>query len=138
LNTQTAGSLTGCDLIVGDDHGKGRFRLVLMLILCLDGDPIKKRFILGENDCKKDTMLEQNARLRKIAEGKLFIITKDSEGQLGVVFTSQPPAAGTVVIKSVPSRVFACGDLKFYAQVLGREHMDSVWFYVVQDQSQNV
>ena len=74
----TAQKMTSVDMIVGGDHGKGRFCLVLKLIIRLDGDPpIKKRFVLGEIDCKKDSvdilkntfMVQQNERLSSIAKG---------------------------------------------------------------------
>ena len=128
--------MTSVDMIVGGDHGKGRFCLVLMLIICLDGGaPINKRFVLGEIDCKKDSvdilkntfMVQQNERLIYIAKGEYFTITKDGVGKLGVVFKKFPVPEGITLVSSTSSRVFACGDLKFYMQVLGRENMDSVW-----------
>ena len=51
LDETTAQNMTSVDMIFGGDHRKGRFCLVLTLIIHLDGDPpIKKRFVLGEID----------------------------------------------------------------------------------------
>ena len=48
LDDTTAQKMTSVDMILGGDHGKGCFHLVLMLITRLDDDPpIKKRFLLG-------------------------------------------------------------------------------------------
>ena len=97
--------------------------------------PINNRCLLGEIDCKKDSvdilkntfMVQQNERLSSISKGEYFTITKDGEGKLGVMFTKSPVPEGITIVISVPSRVCDCGDLKFYMQVLGRENMDSVW-----------
>ena len=129
LDETTAQNMTSIDMIVGGDHGKGCFRLVLMLIIRIDGHPpINNRCLLGEIDCKKDSvdilkntfMVQQNERLRSISKGEYFTITKDGEGKLGVMFTKSPVPEGITIVSSVPSRVFDCGDLKFYTQVLGR------------------
>ena len=112
LDKTTAQKMTSVDMIVGGDHEKGRFRLVLKLIIRLDGDPpIKKRFVLGEINCKKDSvdnlkntfMFQQNKRLSSIANGEYFTITKDGEGNLGVMFTKAPVPEGITLVSSVPN-----------------------------------
>ena len=57
LDETTAQNMASVDMSFGGDHGKGRFRLVIKLIIRLDGNPpIKKRFVLGEIDCKNDSV----------------------------------------------------------------------------------
>ena len=72
-------------------------------------------------------MVQQNERLSSISKGDYCTITKDDDGNLGVMFKKAPVPEVITLFSSVPSRVFACGDLKFYMQVLGRYTMDSVW-----------
>ena len=42
IDEKTALKMTGVDMIVGGDHGKGWFRLVLMLIIRLSNSPPAK------------------------------------------------------------------------------------------------
>jgi hypothetical protein len=127
--------LKHADIVVGGDHGKGKFRMVLMLLLRFT-DPAKNkrhRFVVGEIDCKKDTsevlkqtfMREQNAALKRITQFKRFVGTRKDDGSLGLSFGDPGPTESLVAEKI--SRVFACGDLAFYALVLGRSHMSSQW-----------
>ena len=66
------------DLVFGSDNGKGKFRLVLMIILRID-NPVKtvcKRFIFGKIECMRDTaevlknyfMKEQNEPMEVICK----------------------------------------------------------------------
>ena len=111
IDEKTALKMTGVDMIVEGDHGKGRFRLVLMLIIRLSNiPPVKTRFVLGEIDCRKDSvdilkktfMMQQNENLRIIAKGKHFTITKDGGGKLFVAFVVPAIADGTSLVMSVP------------------------------------
>ena len=98
------------------------------------GESIVKRYCIGEIDSAKDTthilkntFLEKlNEHLKLLASGK-FIITQDGEGKYGVEFASASINSGTTTIKSVDSKIFLCGDAKFYMQVLGRENSAPHW-----------
>ena len=77
-------NLSKVDIVVGGDHGKGRFRLVLMIFLrSKNGITRSRRFVIGEIKCKKDYseilrktfILQQNDALDNVASGKRFIIT---------------------------------------------------------------
>ena len=72
-------------------------------------------------------MVQKNERLSSITKGEYFTITKDGEGKFGVIFTKSPVPEGITLVSRVPSRLFACVDLKFYMQVLVRDNMDSIW-----------
>jgi hypothetical protein len=134
----------------GGDHGKGRFRHLLTVALRLRGGAsIVERYCIGEIDSAKDTtqILENtffsdlNTRLHRLATSEL-IITKDNQGKYGVQFPTAPPttvattsttaatataSSSIVVVTRVPSKIFLCGDAKFYMQVLGRENAAPKW-----------
>jgi hypothetical protein len=61
---------------------------------------------------------------RLTVEGGNFSVTKDSKGDLNLSFSAQ---MGNDIICSVPNRVLVVGDLKFFAQMLGRENMSRSW-----------
>ena len=57
MDEKTVQKMSSVDLIVGGDHGKGQFCVVLMLIIRTENNQhIKKRFIAGEIDCKKESV----------------------------------------------------------------------------------
>jgi hypothetical protein len=62
-----------------------------------------------------------------LATGK-FIVTQDNTtGKYGIEFEEEA-ADSMTVIKSVNSKIFLCGDAKFYMQVLGRENSAPHWW----------
>ena len=136
-NQEWLKDLSMADISIGGDHGKGRFRLVLMVFLrSASGLAWSRRFVIGEITCRKDTddilrktfMLKQGEALKRISEEGRFIVTRDNESRrLGLHFTYLPPESNATVVADVPSRIFVCGDLAFYALVLGKDHMAPHW-----------
>ena len=129
--------LTQVDFSTGGDHGKGRFRQLLTMVFRFGpgAKPAIHRFIVGEIDSGKDSteilqstfFKELNDCLKKLASG-CFVVTRDKEaaGCYSVAFSSTGLAPEDVVV-AVDSRMFVCGDAKFYMQVLGREHASPHW-----------
>ena len=115
--------------------------MVLMVLLRTDDTSQTRRrsFVVGEIDCKKDTseilrntfMVKQNAALKRIAaESKRFVVVTKPHGSLGIAFGQA--AATDTVVADIPLRLFACGDLAFYALVLGRNGMSPIWCWLCQ------
>ena len=139
LNDDNVDKLVRVDFSTGGDHGKGRFRQLLTLVLRFEdkADTITRRYVIGEIDSGKDStkilkktfMIDLNERLKGLASGE-FIVTQDGDdGKYSVEFsrTCYPLQHNTTVLKSIPSRIFLCGDAKFYMQVLGRENAAPHW-----------
>jgi hypothetical protein len=139
LNEDNVSKLVSVDFSTGGDHGKGRFRQIITLVLRFEdkSDTITRRYVIGEIDSGKDStkilketfLIDLNDRLKRLASG-VFNVTRDGDdGKYGVEFsrTCFPLAEKTTVLKSVPSRIFLCGDAKFYMQVLGRENAAPHW-----------
>ena len=87
------------DAVIGGDHGKGKLRMILMVLLRTNNpdDTIRKRFIVGKIECKKDTsdvlekslMKEQNEAMKAICEDKIFFVTTNpSTGEIRLRFAS--------------------------------------------------
>ena len=135
LDTSFAELLEKVDLVVGGDHGKGKFRMVLMVLLrTTTKETRKRRYVVGEINCRKDTahvlketfLKKQNDALKTLVNGKRFAVYTKADGSLGLNFSSLIPAGAALVI-NVPTRVFVCGDLAFFATILGRENMSMKW-----------
>jgi hypothetical protein len=138
INANNIHKLASVDFSTGGDHGKGRFRQMLTVALRFkDGEPdIIERFIIGEIDSAKDStdilkatfLVDLNKRLKLLASGEFVITRGEKAGTYGLMFSSDAPGLSTDrIVVTVKSRIFVCGDAKFYMQVLGREHSAPHW-----------
>jgi hypothetical protein len=72
----------------------------------------------------KSTVLDPiGESLRVMVEGGRFIVTKGEDNKLTVAFRLSPECNGVTQVCSVQNTIVVVGDLKFYAQLLGRENM---------------
>jgi hypothetical protein len=132
-------TVASVDFVVGGDHGKGKFRMVLMILLrTRDPEKFKKfRFTVGELQCKKDTadllrrsfLPIQNKAIKNIVNGGWFLVYTTNDGTVNLSFSTLAPGevANPTIVCDVPTRVFGAGDLAFYAAVLGKEDMERIW-----------
>ena len=117
------------DLIVGGDHGGGKFRMTLKVNFCLaDKSTVSVltqiasvSFLKDDTEILKATVLDPIGRgLHLITEGGKFIV----DDKLTLSFSN---ADNPSLLCSCATKVYLVGDLKFYAQMAGREGMSSYW-----------
>lgn len=133
--------VSSVDLTVGGDHGKERFRMILKLIVRFHSNkqPFSRLFQIANVDYAKDdlgvlkdTVLKPIGQsLKVISDGKLFILDYLEESMEFALNFSTPVADEASSTKkrlcNAPIRLFIVGDLKFYAQMQGRENMAGSW-----------
>jgi hypothetical protein len=121
------------DLTVGGDHGKGRFCMILKMILRYSNKESFSRLfqIASIEHSKDDIEILQNTvlkpigeELRLIKDGGRFIVVGRQESMF--LHFGAADHIGTVLC-DVPIRMFMVGDLKFHAQMLGRNNMSTSW-----------
>jgi hypothetical protein len=119
------------DMTIGGDHGGGKFHVTLKLLLRYDDDKTYSWLfqIASVSHSKDDIDILNRTVLTPTGEGLRRIVkgghlsARVFENNLSVDFSSGTEDS----ICSVKSRVLVVGDLKFYAQILGRENMSSFW-----------
>jgi len=124
-------NLKHVDMTIGGNHGGGKFRVTLKLLLRYDDIKTYSRpfQIASISHSKDDIDILNRTVLTPIGEGLRRIVegghlsARVFENDLIVDFSSGTEDS----ICSVKSRVLVVGDLKFYAQILGRENMSSFW-----------
>jgi hypothetical protein len=134
LKLEDLDGLVSVDLATGGDHGGGRFRILLKLLLCFGGNKptIKKLFEIAnvehskdETTVLKDTVLTNIVNgLQVIQNGGRFIVMVDDYNKMSLTFARDNNYA---IVCNVPIHLFINGDMKFFAQMLGREGMSSSW-----------
>lgn len=129
--------LSHVDICVGGDHGVGRFRMLLKLLFRFfrGKDAITRRFEIANVSHSNDdieilntTVLQRVAQgLQTIHNGGRFIVSSTEEtGKLELLFHEEPNN-NRQVHYNVPVSIYINGDLKFFAQILGRDGMSSSW-----------
>ena len=80
-------------------------------------------------DVLRDTILTPIGVSLKsmIAEGNNFVIYRTDDEAEQLVLKFSVDVNGDSILCNVPTRHFIVGDLKFYAQMLGRENMTGSW-----------
>lgn len=128
--------LSHVDICVGGDHGAGRFRMLLKLLLRFHPgkETIIRRFEVANVSHSKDdidilntTVLQRVVMgLENIHNGGRFIVSSSEEAdKLELSFDEEP--VNRQVYFNVPISIFINGDLKFFAQMLGRDGMSTSW-----------
>ena len=101
-----------------------------------DEASIVRRYVIGEIDSAKDSttimketfMVDLNDRLMLLASGDFVVTQGGEDGKMfGLQFSNSGVPVGARIVKSVKSRIFVCGNTKFYMQILGREHAPPHW-----------
>ena len=147
--------LVAADIIYSGDHGQRTFKLGFKVILHFEnGETVEAVETLGDMECKKDSykvLMEtmgsaMNNGLQKLLksdkkQGKDWYISVEDE----VVMIEIPQTEEEIAAaardegkKKVTTRIRVTGDLAFYAIMLGKVNMDSLWcnwckFYCNQD-----
>ncbi len=119
------------DIVIGGDHGGGKFRMMMKVNFCL----LEKKtvsfltqiasvsFSKDDTEILKDTVLKPvGVGLQLIADGGRFIV---NEG-MKVSFSSVDMPSHLIV--NCSTNLYLVGNLKFYAQMSGREGMSSYWY----------
>jgi len=118
------------DIVVGGDHGGGKFRMTLKVNFRLEDNSTVSyltqvasvSFSKDETKILKETVLNPIGRgLQRIMEEARFIVTD----KLTLSFSNVDNSS--LLYCDCPIEVFLVGDLKFYAQMGGREGMSSYW-----------
>ena len=121
--------LNRVDLTIGGDHGGGKFRMTLKILFRFQSNPtISRLFQIASVSHSKDehsilcaTVLDPiGESLQLVVEGGRFVVSND-------LVLSFSPINDTKTICDVSTRDLIVGDLKYYAQLLGRENMSSYW-----------
>jgi hypothetical protein len=125
------------DVVLGGDYGVRRFRAVIQLIFRNGQCQVKPYAVtihVGNSDCNKDTreVLEKtigkelNEGLRRIS-GKHLVVHVLNDF-CTVTFSDELPGENeNELFFSFLTRTLIAGDLAFYATILGKENMSSVW-----------
>jgi hypothetical protein len=124
------------DVVFGGDHGACHFHAVIQLIfhnVQCHVKPYAVSIHVGNMDCNKDTreILEKtigkelNKGLRWIV-GK-FLVVHVVNNVCTVTFLDEPPGDETEIFFSFLTWTLIAGDLAFYATILGKENVSSVW-----------
>ena len=133
-------SVQSIDLVIGGDHGQGKFRSVMKIILRnASGKNIDSFCVkIGHIDCDKDTyhVLKNsvtkplNDDIKAITDsGSVQFITNLTTKEKSIVFDTidEIDEEKFSIQKSVPIRILMCGDLAFFAAVLGKVNMSGKW-----------
>jgi hypothetical protein len=129
IDTSKLGNVRQVDLIVGGDHGGGKFRMTLKVNFRMEDKSTVSvliqlasvSFSKDDTEILKATVLEPIGRgLQLITEGGKFIV--DDKLTLSFSDVDNPS-----LLCSCSTKVYLVGDLKFYAQMAGREGMSSYW-----------
>jgi len=119
------------DIVVGGDHGGGKFRMTMKVNFRLsDKTTVSYLTQIGSVSHSKDdivilkdTVLKPIGEgLRLISEGGCFNVTGTG---MEVSFSQQPVQSDLII--NCSAQIYLVGDLKFYAQMSGRDGMSSYW-----------
>jgi len=131
------------DFTVGGDHGGGKMRFVLKMLLRYNSKKESKNvlFQIVEIDSNMDkTDIIKNTvgtvlgdSLKRMTSGGHFIVAKDTQQNKLTLQYEQSIDEFTkedcVILCNTKLRIFGVGDLKFFFQMLGRENMSSSWCF---------
>ena len=136
LDTITIDSVESLDLVIGGDHGQGKFRSVMKIILRNQDLKNVNQFCIKIDhiDCEKDTyeVLRDsitsplNTDITTINEAGYIRVLKNlitEEDTLLIGKQDQVDTNQYSIRKSLPVRILMCGDLAFFAAVLGKVNM---------------
>ena len=139
-SSESIDSFESVDLVIGGDHGQGKFRSVMKVILRNRYGKNVNHFCIKVNhiDCEKDIyeVLKKsiaaplNADIKFINESKHIQVLTDiitKEVSLFIGTEDQVDMSQYIIKKSVPVRILMCGDLAFFAAVLGKVNMPGKW-----------
>jgi hypothetical protein len=129
------------DIVVGGDHGQGKFRAVIKIILRYVDVEVKTKMIVikaGHIEAKKDACEilkntvtpEMNDAIKRIKQGGnvLRIFENAETGEIELTFSNDVLLNEASGCKwAMPVRAFLSGDLAFFATVLGKVNSSGSW-----------
>ncbi len=132
INDSLLEDVTRLDVVIGGDHGGGKFHMTMKVSFRLPGKQTVSyltqiasvSYSKDNTDILRETVLDTiRESLRQISAGRRFIVLGN---ELTLEF-SLSNADDKSIHCSCPIQLFLVGDLKFYAQMSGREDMSSYW-----------
>ncbi len=130
-------SLKSMDVVLGGDHGQGKFRSVIKIILRDGNDKQVTSMVMkvGHIDCTKDTyeVLKSsvagplNESLQEVINSGALLLIRDANGGLSCRMRNHGDDTLLTIISSLPIRVFVTGDLAYFAAILGKVNMAGDW-----------
>ncbi len=132
LKPEDLQGLVSVDIATGGDHGGGRFRMLLKLLLRFGEKPSMKRlFEIANMQHSKDdievlnkTVLQKIVEgLRVINDGSRFVVSFEENNKMKLSFCSNEQEA----ICDVPIHLYINSDMNYFAQMPGREGMSTSW-----------
>jgi hypothetical protein len=129
IDAEKSKLLQQLDIVIGGDHGGGKFRMTMKVNLQLSDKATvsyltqiaSPSYSKDDIEILKDTVLKPIGEgLQLIAEGGRFNVTGMG---MEVSFSQQPTQSNLIV--NCSAHIYLAGDLKFYAQMSGQEGMSS-------------
>ena len=130
-------SLKSMDVVLGGDHGQGKFRSVIKIILRDDDGKQVTSMVMkvGHIDCTKDTyeVLKSsvagplNESLQDVINSGALLLIRDANGGLSCRMRNHGDDTLLTIISSLPIRVFVTGDLAYFSAILGKVSMAGDW-----------
>jgi hypothetical protein len=135
----TLNNLKSIDVVLGGDHGQGKFRSVIKIILRDDTGLSVDTLVMkvGHIDCTKDTydVLKSsvagplNNSLKEVINSGALQVIRDEDGSVAFRMKKegQEDDQPLTVLSSLHIRVFVTGDLAYFAAILGKVNMAGGW-----------
>ena len=132
INDSLLKDVTRVDVVIGGDHGGGKFRMTMKVNFRLPGKQTVSyltqiasvSYSKDKTEILRETVLDTIGEcLRQISAGGRFIVLGND---LTLEF-SLSNVNDKSIHCSCPLKLYLVGDLKFYAQMSGREDMSSNW-----------
>jgi hypothetical protein len=130
------GILKSIDVVLGGDHGQGKFRSVIKIILRdNDGKQVDSMVMkVGHIDCRKvryDILKSSvagplNESIEEVVKSGALQLIREQDGNLSCRMKNDDDQSLTI-ITSLPIRVFVTGDLAYFAAILGKVNMAGGW-----------
>jgi hypothetical protein len=132
INDSLLKDVTGVDVVIGGDHGGGKFHMTMKVNFHLPGKQTVSyltqieslSYSKDKTEILRETVLDTIGEcLRQISAGGRFKVLGND---LTLEF-SLSNANDKSIHCSCPLKLYLVGDLKFYTQMSGREDMSSFW-----------
>jgi hypothetical protein len=131
------GQLQSMDVVLGGDHGQGKFRSVIKIILRDGAGKQVDTMVMkvGHIDCTKDTydVLKSsvagplNESMKEVIDSGALQFIRDGDGSLSCRMQNQDDPPLVTLRSSLKIRVFVTGDLAYFAAILGKVNMAGGW-----------
>ncbi len=131
------GILKSIDVVLGGDHGQGKFRSVIKIILRDDDGKQVDSMVMkvGRIDCTKDTYKilklsvagPLNESIEEVVKSGALQLLREQDGNLSCRMKNDDEQSLATTITNLPIRVFVTGDLAYFAAILGKVNMAGDW-----------